>query len=212
MGGYDDEEEGPMGYGYDGDDDEEEEEFEPNARMAMGQLRSMAKDIMDILSEITPNDYLEPWVAAKITMSKQNLSAVADYLQYNDDYSEGTYDFKRCVSPGGVYYGVGDNEKCVPPNKEAPPKTDPTVSKLGGKAREPKIPDYQDWEKHGVPSAIGGRQGVLLRRAPSVLGQNSGINGPEWFRYNAGQAPNSYNTLWRSVDNGMKWEPYSAGV
>lgn len=69
-----------------GHEDEEEEGmgYEPNAGMAMGQLRSMAQDIMDILSEITPDDYLEPWVAAKITMSKQNLSAVADYLKYND--------------------------------------------------------------------------------------------------------------------------------
>lgn len=64
--------------------DQEEEEYEPNAKMAMGQLRSMAQDIMDILSEITSEDYLEPWVAAKITMSKQNLAAVADYLRYND--------------------------------------------------------------------------------------------------------------------------------
>ena len=80
-----DEEEQEGWMGYDGDDEEEEEEYEPNARMAMGQLRSMAQDIMDILSEITPDDYLEPWVAAKITMSKQNLSAVADYLKYNED-------------------------------------------------------------------------------------------------------------------------------
>lgn len=78
--------------GYEGDDDdhegweeEEENEAEPNARMAMGQLKSMAADIMVILSEITPDDYLEPWVSAKITMSKQNLSAVADYLRYNED-------------------------------------------------------------------------------------------------------------------------------
>lgn len=81
MGHHDDEEEeGWMGH----DDEDEEEEYEPNARMAMGQLRSMAQDIMDILSEITPDDYLEPWVSAKITMSKQNLSAVADYLKYSD--------------------------------------------------------------------------------------------------------------------------------
>lgn len=73
--------------GYDDDDHEgweDEDEAEPNARMAMGQLKSMAADIMVILSEMTPDDHLESWVAAKITMSKQNLSAVADYLRYND--------------------------------------------------------------------------------------------------------------------------------
>lgn len=83
--------EGSEGCGCEGEEDEEgwehedeEHEAEPNARMAMGQLKSMAADIMVILSEITPDDYLEPWVSAKITMSKQNLSAVADYLRYND--------------------------------------------------------------------------------------------------------------------------------
>lgn len=78
MGEEEEEEEG-----YDMYDDEEEEE-ESNARMAMGQLRSMAEDIMLILSEMTPDENLEPWVFAKITMSKQNLSAVADYLRFND--------------------------------------------------------------------------------------------------------------------------------
>lgn len=86
MGGCGDDEEEEEGWmGHDDEEEEEEErEYEPNARMAMGQLRSMAQDIMDILSEITPDDYLEPWVSAKITMSKQNLSAVADYLKYSD--------------------------------------------------------------------------------------------------------------------------------
>lgn len=70
--------------GEDWEHEDEDEEAEPNARMAMGQLRSMAEDIMVILSEMAPDDYLEPWVAAKITMSKQNLSAVADYLKFND--------------------------------------------------------------------------------------------------------------------------------
>lgn len=70
--------------GYCNEEHEDGEEVEPNARMAMSQLRSMTEDIMVILSEMTPDDYLEPWVAAKITMSKQNLSAVADYLKFND--------------------------------------------------------------------------------------------------------------------------------
>jgi hypothetical protein len=66
------------------EDEEDEEEYESNARMAMGQLRSMAEDIMMILSELTPDENLEPWVAAKITMSKQNLAAVSDYLRFSD--------------------------------------------------------------------------------------------------------------------------------
>lgn len=69
---------------WDSDYEDEEEEHETNARMAMGQLRSMAEDIMLILGEMTPDTDLEPWVAAKITMSKQNLSAVADYLRFSN--------------------------------------------------------------------------------------------------------------------------------
>lgn len=79
-GEYEDEDEDYGPYGH------EDEDEESNARMAMGQLRSMAEDIMMILGEMTPDDNLEPWIAAKITMSKQNLSAVADYLRFNDEY------------------------------------------------------------------------------------------------------------------------------
>jgi len=80
-GGYDDEDEA---WGSDWEDEEDEVEVEPNARMAMSELRAMASDIMQILSQITPEDNLEPWVAAKITMSKQNLSSVSDYLSFRD--------------------------------------------------------------------------------------------------------------------------------
>lgn len=78
---YEDEEEWEDEY-----EDEDEEEFDTNASMAMGQLRSMAEDIMMILSELTDGEEIEPWVAAKITMSKQNLSSVADYLRFGRDY------------------------------------------------------------------------------------------------------------------------------
>lgn len=85
---FDDEEEEEE-FGYENEDEEEEEEeeeFEPNGPMAMSQLRLMASDIMRILSNMTPYDNLEPWVAAKITMSSQNMSSVADYLEYGEDY------------------------------------------------------------------------------------------------------------------------------
>lgn len=68
------------------DEDDYEDDYEDedtNASMAMSQLRSMTEDIMLILSELTPEYDLEPWVSAKITMSKQNLSAVADYLRFS---------------------------------------------------------------------------------------------------------------------------------
>lgn len=68
------------------EDEEEGEETETNAPMAMSQLRSMADDIMNILSEMSPYDELEPWIAAKITISKQNISAVADHLRFSGEY------------------------------------------------------------------------------------------------------------------------------
>jgi hypothetical protein len=82
--GYEDEEEDE----WDEDYEDEEEDHEANGRMAIGQLRSMAEDIALILGELSYDDQLEAWVAAKITMSKQNLSAVADYLRFSDEYSE----------------------------------------------------------------------------------------------------------------------------
>lgn len=78
-------EEGEEEEDWDWEDEEEEEEPESNAKMAMGQLRSMAEDIALILGELSHGDHLEPWVSAKITMSKQNLSSVADYLRFSDE-------------------------------------------------------------------------------------------------------------------------------
>lgn len=80
----DEDEEGYEDEDWGWEDEEEEGEPESNAKMAMGQLRSMAEDIALILGELSYDDHLEPWVAAKITMSKQNLSAVADYMRFSD--------------------------------------------------------------------------------------------------------------------------------
>jgi hypothetical protein len=73
--------------GYEGEyeDEYEDEDEDTNASMAMGQLRAMAEDIMLILSVLSEGGEIEPWVAAKITMSKQNLSAVSDYLRFSED-------------------------------------------------------------------------------------------------------------------------------
>jgi hypothetical protein len=68
------------------EDEEEYENEDTNASMAMGQLRAMAEDIMLILSQLSDGEEIAPWVASKITMSKQNLSAVSDYLRFSDEY------------------------------------------------------------------------------------------------------------------------------
>ena len=36
----------------------------------------------------------------------------------NQDFSEGLFDFKVCKKPSGERFGISDDEKCAPPNKE----------------------------------------------------------------------------------------------
>ena len=55
---------------------------EPNAGMAINQLRVMREKIDIMLGMIYPDDNLEPWMSAKLTMSSQNLASVADYMRF----------------------------------------------------------------------------------------------------------------------------------
>ena len=56
--------------------------MEPNASMAINQLRVMREKIDIMLGMLYPDDNLEPWCATKLTMSSQNLASVADYLRF----------------------------------------------------------------------------------------------------------------------------------
>jgi hypothetical protein len=56
--------------------------MEPNAAMAINQLRVMREKIDIMLGMLYPDDNLEPWCATKLTMSSQNLASVADYLRF----------------------------------------------------------------------------------------------------------------------------------
>jgi len=56
--------------------------MEPNASMAINQLRSMREKIDIMLGMLYPDDNLEPWCATKLSMSAQNLASVADYLRF----------------------------------------------------------------------------------------------------------------------------------
>lgn len=64
------------------------ESMEPNARMAINQLRVMREKIDIMLGILYPDDNLEPWMATKLTMSAQNLSSVADYIRFGVEFSE----------------------------------------------------------------------------------------------------------------------------
>jgi hypothetical protein len=56
--------------------------MEPNASMAINQLRVMREKIDIMLGMLYPDDNLEPWCATKLSMSAQNLASVADYLRF----------------------------------------------------------------------------------------------------------------------------------
>ena len=56
--------------------------MEPNAGLAINQLRVMREKIDIMLGMLYPDDNLEPWCATKLSMSAQNLASVADYLRF----------------------------------------------------------------------------------------------------------------------------------
>jgi hypothetical protein len=56
--------------------------MEPNAAMAINQLRVMREKIDIMLGILYPSDNLEPWMTTKLTMSSQNLASVADYMRF----------------------------------------------------------------------------------------------------------------------------------
>lgn len=56
--------------------------MEPNAAMAINQLRVMREKIDIMLGILYPDDNLEPWMSTKLTMSAQNLASVADYMRF----------------------------------------------------------------------------------------------------------------------------------
>ena len=56
--------------------------MEPNAAMAINQLRVMREKIDIMLGILYPDDNMEPWMATKLTMSAQNLASVADYMRF----------------------------------------------------------------------------------------------------------------------------------
>ena len=56
--------------------------MEPNAAMAINQLRVMREKIDIMLGILYPDDNMEPWMATKLAMSAQNLASVADYMRF----------------------------------------------------------------------------------------------------------------------------------
>lgn len=55
---------------------------EPNARMALTQLRAMREKVDIMLGMLYPDDNLPPWCATKITNAGTALASVSDYLRF----------------------------------------------------------------------------------------------------------------------------------
>ena len=60
---------------------------EPNANMALTQLRAMREKIDIMLGMLYPDDNLPPWCATKITNAGTGLASVADYLKYGGEFT-----------------------------------------------------------------------------------------------------------------------------
>jgi len=60
--------------------------MEPNAGMALTQLRAMREKIDIMLGMLYPDDNLPPWCATKITNAGTGLASVADYLRYGSEF------------------------------------------------------------------------------------------------------------------------------
>jgi hypothetical protein len=59
---------------------------EPNANMALTQLRAMREKIDTMLGMLYPDDNLPPWCATKITNAGTSLASVADYLKFGGEF------------------------------------------------------------------------------------------------------------------------------
>ena len=59
---------------------------EPNARMALTQLRAMREKIDIMLGMLYPDDNLPPWCSTKITNAGTGLASVADFLMYGGEF------------------------------------------------------------------------------------------------------------------------------
>jgi len=60
--------------------------MEPNANMALTQLRAMREKIDNMLGMLYPDDNLPPWCSTKITNAGTGLASVADFLMYGGEF------------------------------------------------------------------------------------------------------------------------------
>lgn len=55
-------------------------EYDDEAGMVMGNINTIMSACEELLKTIHENENLPEWVQAKVTMAKQNISSVAEYM------------------------------------------------------------------------------------------------------------------------------------
>jgi len=89
-------------------DDTEEE-----ISMVKGELKAIANKSMHILTSMSKDMHVEPWVQAKIAQAKELINSVHDYLMYNqeDEQTDGKINFPGMdgnnIGPSSTFPGGG---------------------------------------------------------------------------------------------------------
>ena len=82
---------------------------EPNGSMALGQMSAVSDKMNKLRQFVSPEQYLDPWIASKLAVMDDSADAISDYMMYNpeaqdtemmqEDYDED--DMMQEMSKGG---------------------------------------------------------------------------------------------------------------
>ena len=121
---------------------------EPNGSMALGQMSAVSDKMNKLRQFVSPEQYLDPWIASKLAVMDDSADAISDYMMYNpeaqdtemmqEDYDED--DMMQEMSKGG-YTVTRSNDRKGKTHKVTGP--DGTVkyfgdSKLGQHPKDPE--------------------------------------------------------------------------
>jgi hypothetical protein len=74
-----------MGYGGYYDPMMMDEGGEPNGGMALGQMSAVADKMSKLRQFISPEQYVDPWIASKLAVMDDSADAISDYMMYNPE-------------------------------------------------------------------------------------------------------------------------------
>jgi hypothetical protein len=58
---------------------------EPNGSMALGQMSAVADKMSKLRQFISPEQYVDPWIASKLAVMDDSANAISDYMMYNPE-------------------------------------------------------------------------------------------------------------------------------